>query len=146
MSSIPTRSFTARSTRFEHRPFFHALTEKFVPSPFCPSRYGFKLPTAFRRAVRAARPFLPAVRSAPSVTNPVSARVAVHSTRLLHQIFYFQSKNIFNDVLYIHCWKADTHIIEQQCQRLRVQLNERVFQPFAYLLRYGTDSSCSNRR
>ena len=40
-------------------------------------------------------------------------------------------------VLHVHGGKTDTHIIEQQCQRLRVQPNERVFQPSAYLLRHG---------
>ena len=40
-------------------------------------------------------------------------------------------------MLHIHCWKADTHIVEQQCQWLRVQPNECVFQPLAYFLRHG---------
>ena len=32
---------------FEHRPFFHALAEKFVPSPLLSVQIRFKLPTAF---------------------------------------------------------------------------------------------------
>ena len=122
---------------FEHRLFFHALAEKFVPSPLLSVQIRFKLPTAFAAQFEQHAHFFQRRGQHHHVTNPVSARVAVHSTRLLHQIFHFQPKNIFDDMLHIHCWKADTHIVEQQCQRLRVQPNERVFQPLAYLLRHG---------
>ena len=122
---------------FEHRLFFHALAEKFVPSTLLAVQIRFKLPTAFAAQFEQHAHFFQRRGQHHHVTNPVSACIAVHPARLLHQIFHFQPQHIFNDVLHIHRRKADTHIIEQQCQRLWMQPNERVFQPLAYLLRHG---------
>ena len=103
---------------FHHTALNQSVHEEVIPASLLCQQIAFKLTTAFSFEFQQDTFFFISRCIDEHISDMVMLRIFVMPVIFMEHIVDIQFQNIFDNVLYIHCGKTDTHIIEQQKHRI----------------------------